>query len=132
MNKLLLGSKELGKKIIQLKEVIDINFAKTDMIIHKAEGKTADDDDDLDKMPSSCCIQGTVLTGSFPKFRQMGEDDLVGMEERYLCVKINEANVFGGLSDGGDAKVWVDVQWAGITKSTREFKRAHVNQIIYF
>jgi len=39
----------------------------------------------------------------------MGEDDLVGMEEKYLCVKINEANVFGGLSDGGDAKVWVDV-----------------------
>ena len=57
----------------------------------------------------------------------MGEDDLVGMTERYLCVKINEANVFGDLSDGGDAKVWCDVQWSGITKSTREFKRQHVN-----
>jgi hypothetical protein len=45
------------------------------------------------------------------------------MNETYLAVKINEANVFGELSDGGDAKVWVDVQWAGVTKSTREFKR---------
>jgi len=39
----------------------------------------------------------------------MGEDDLIGMEEKYLCVKVNEAKVFGDLSDGGDAKVWCDV-----------------------
>ena len=40
----------------------------------------------------------------------MGEDDLIGMEEKYLCVKVNEAKVFGGdLSDGGDAKVWIHV-----------------------
>jgi hypothetical protein len=45
------------------------------------------------------------------------------MEERYLCVKVTEANVFAELSDGGDAKVWVDVSWGGVTKSTREFKR---------
>jgi len=45
------------------------------------------------------------------------------MRERYLCVKINEANVFGDLNDGGEAKVWVDVLWSGIVKSTRQFKR---------
>jgi hypothetical protein len=31
------------------------------------------------------------------------------MEERYLCVLVKEANVFGELRDGGDAKVWIDV-----------------------
>ena len=109
--------------MIQLKEVIDINFAKADMIIHKEGGKKSGNDSDFDKLPQSCTVQGTVNTGSFPKFRQNGEDDLVGMEERYLCVKVTEANVFAELSDGGDAKVWVDVSWGGVTKSTREFKR---------
>jgi len=32
-----------------LKEVIDINFAKADMIIHKGGAKAVTDDDDLDK-----------------------------------------------------------------------------------
>jgi len=39
--------------------------------------------------------------------------------ERYLCIKINEANVFGDLSDGGEALVWCEVTWAGVTKLTR-------------
>jgi len=89
-------------------------------------------DDDLDKPAQTCIIQGTVSVGSFPKFRQIGEDELVGMRERYLCVKINEANVFGDLNDGGEAKVWVDVLWSGITKSTRQFKRQNVNETLYF
>jgi len=54
------------------------------------------------------------------------------MRERYLCVKVNEANVFGDLNDGGDAQVWVDVSWAGVTKQTRHFKKPNVNQTLYF
>jgi len=54
------------------------------------------------------------------------------MQEQYLCVKINDANVFGDLNDGGDAIVWVDVIWAGVLKRSRNFKRAHVNQVLYF
>tara|TARA_B110000285_G_C15062724_1_gene583289 strand:+ start:536 stop:649 length:114 start_codon:yes stop_codon:yes gene_type:complete len=37
--------------MIQLKEVIDINFAKADMIIHKEGGKKSGNDSDFDKLP---------------------------------------------------------------------------------
>lgn len=72
------------------------------------------------------------MTGSFPKWRQKGEDELASMRERYLCIRINEANVFGDLNDGGEAIVWCDVTWAGITKRSRQFKKPNVNQILYF
>lgn len=45
---------------------------------------------------------------------------------------IKEANVFGDLSDGGDAEVWCQVNWGGLCKSTRHFKKPNVNQILYF
>jgi hypothetical protein len=35
-NKNLIGADLLGTKVIQLREVIDINFAKADMVIHKS------------------------------------------------------------------------------------------------
>ena len=54
------------------------------------------------------------------------------MKDRYLCIKINEANVFGDISDGGDALVWIDVIWAGVIKQTRKFKRQNVNEKLYF
>jgi hypothetical protein len=41
------------------------------------------------------------------------------MRSRYFCVKINQANVFGDLRDGGDPKVWCEVRWAGMSKNTR-------------
>lgn len=68
----------------------------------------AADDDDLDKPAQTCIIQGTVATGNFPRFKQTGEDDMVQFKEQYMCVKINEANVFGDLNDGGEAKVWIE------------------------
>lgn len=100
-------------------------------MVLKYETSTADDDD-LDKPAQTCIIQGTVATGCFPRYRQKGEDDMVQFKEQYLCVKINEANVFGDLNDGGEAKVWIECQWAGVTKTTRQFKRPNVNQILYF
>ena len=54
------------------------------------------------------------------------------MKERYLCIKVLEANVFGDLSDGGDAEVWCQINWGGLSKNTRHFKRSTVNQIVYF
>jgi len=46
------GRDTLGTKIIPLREVIDVNFAKCDMIIHRPKtDKVDDDDDDLDKLP---------------------------------------------------------------------------------
>lgn len=54
------------------------------------------------------------------------------MRNRYFCVKINEANVFGDLSDGGEAKVWCDVTWGGVIKTTRKFKKPNVNETLYF
>jgi hypothetical protein len=33
---------------------------------------------------------------------------MVQFKEQYMCVKINEANVFGDLNDGGEAKVWIE------------------------
>ena len=50
-NKGTIGRDMLGTKIIPLREVIDINFAKTDMVIHrpKSDKPIIDDDDDLDK-----------------------------------------------------------------------------------
>jgi hypothetical protein len=77
-------------------------------------------------------VQGTIATGCFPKWRQIGEDDTIRMKDQYLCVKINDANVFGDINDGGDPIVWIDCKWAGVVKKTRQFKRPHVNQILYF
>ena len=48
-----MSSSILGTKIIQLRDVIDINFAKTDMIIHKNSAKTTnaqESDEDFDKL----------------------------------------------------------------------------------
>ena len=47
-------------------------------------------------------------------------------------MKINKANVFGDLNDGGDAVAWVDLEWGGIIKQSKRFKKDHVNQIFYF
>ena len=103
------------------------------MVIHKTIDTTdIVDEDDLDKPNQMCDVQGTIGIGTFPKWRQKGEDELIRIQDRYLCVKINEANVFGDLNDGGDAKVWIDVTWAGVTKMTRQFKRQNVNQTLYF
>ena len=52
--------------------------------------------------------------GSFPKYRQKGNDELIAMRDRYFCVKINEAKVFGDISDGGEPKCWIDVSWGGV------------------
>lgn len=127
-NKELIGSKNIGTKIVPLREVIDIAFLKSDMVIHrKVDSGPILNDEDLDKQAQTCEIQGTVNIAKFPKWRQKGEDELVGMRERYLCIKINEANVFGDLNDGGEALVWCEVVWGGLTKKTRQFKRANVN-----
>jgi len=51
-----------------LREVIDINFAKADMVIHK-DFSGVFNEDDIDKLAQTCVIQGTVSVGSFPKWR---------------------------------------------------------------
>jgi hypothetical protein len=63
----------IGTKIIPLREVVDVQFAKTDMIIHD-RGKTkarsqADDEDEFDDSAQVCTVQGTVMIGSCPKWR---------------------------------------------------------------
>lgn len=120
----------IGEKIIPLRDVVDVSFAKAAMVIHRG-GRDADDED-LNEQAQTCEIQGTVSIGSFPRWRQKGEDELVARKERYLCIKINEAQVFGDLNDGGDALVWCQVSWGGLTKKTREFRRPNVNQTLYF
>jgi hypothetical protein len=106
------------------------------MIIHDSNTTTTkgtvDDEDQFDKLAQVCTIQGTVMVGSYPKWRQKGQDELVSMRERYFCIRLNEANVFGDLNDGGEAEVWCDVTWAGITKTSRKFKKANVNQTLLF
>ena len=54
------------------------------------------------------------------------------MRNRYFCVKVNQANVFGDLRDGGDPKVWCEVRWAGMSKNTRQFNKEKVYQTLYF
>jgi hypothetical protein len=66
------GSSVLGTKIIPLRDVIDINFAKTDMIIHKKSTKATtaqESDDDFDKLEQVCSVQGSIIFGSSPKWR---------------------------------------------------------------
>lgn len=118
----------IGQKIIPLRDVIDVSFAKTDMVIHRKKDDEYDSDDEgMNRKSQTCEIQGTVQIGSRPKWCQKGEDELVAKKERYLCIKINEVKVFDDLNDGGDATVWCHVTWGGLTKKTREFKRANVN-----
>lgn len=65
-----MGSSVLGTKIIPLRDVIDINFAKTDMIIHKTKATNAQEsDDDFDKLEQVCSVQGSIIFGSSPKWR---------------------------------------------------------------
>jgi len=49
------------------------------------------------------------------------------MRDRYLCIKIDDAHVFDDVADGADVKVWIDVHWAGVVKTTRQFKKEIVN-----
>jgi len=65
----MLGNKELGRKIIPLSDVVDIAFAKADMIIHRSKPGPILRDEDLDKVAQTCEVQGTVSIGSFPKYR---------------------------------------------------------------
>jgi hypothetical protein len=46
-----MSSSVIGTKIVPLTEVIDVNFAKTDMVIHKKELTLPLSDADLDKEP---------------------------------------------------------------------------------
>lgn len=49
-----MSSPLIGSKIIPLREVIDVQFAKADMIIHDSSSdkqtKTADDEEEFDKL----------------------------------------------------------------------------------
>lgn len=48
----MVSSKEIGSKVIPLNEVVDVNFAQADMVIHRKDksGKVEfDDDEQLDK-----------------------------------------------------------------------------------
>lgn len=68
-----------------------------------------------------------MATGSFPKYRQLGNDDLVRFHDQYFCIKVNEAKVFDNLMDGGDCLVWIEANWGGVIKKTRNFKKPMVN-----
>ena len=49
----------LGTKIMPLRDVIDVNFAKTDMIIHKNSTKgpnAQESDEDFDKLEQVCSV----------------------------------------------------------------------------
>ena len=48
----------LGTKIMPLRDVIDVNFAKTDMIIHKKSIKinSQESDEDFDKLEQVCSV----------------------------------------------------------------------------
>lgn len=128
-NSSLLQSDEIGSKLIPLKDVVDNSFAKTEMVIWRDKNKS---DNEINRRQIGCTMQGVVQVGSFPRWRQQGDDDSVKFADQYLCVQINEANVFRDINDGGDAQAWVEVKWAGSSKRTKKFKKAFVNQILYF
>jgi hypothetical protein len=53
------NSPVLGTKIMPLRDVIDVNFAKTDMIIHKNSTKSTnaqESDEDFDKLEQVCSV----------------------------------------------------------------------------
>lgn len=127
-----MGAKPIGTKLLPLTEVIDINYAKIDMVIHKKELTLPIKDEDLDKDAQTCELQGTVNVGSYPRYRQKGTDELVLLRDRYLCVKIIEAKVFEDFRDGGEALVWIECFWGGVMKKTRIFKKENVQQTLYF
>ena len=128
-SKAALTANNIAKKIIPLNNVIDVNFAQCDMVMWKPKNITIDD---LEKKPQTCLAQGTVSCGTYPKLRQIGEDDSISFKYQYLCVKINEAKVFGDINDGGDPVAWVEVVWGGVKKKSKIFKREFVNQTLFF
>jgi hypothetical protein len=50
----MMGSEPIGTKLVPLTEVIDVNFAKTDMVIHKKALTLPIKDEDLDKDAQTC------------------------------------------------------------------------------
>lgn len=69
------------------------------MVIYKDHNKSKD----VNHVTSTCNVQGTVIIGSHPKWRQFGDDEQLNKSDQYICVQINEANVFRDINDGGDA-----------------------------
>lgn len=49
-----MSSKVIGTKLMPLTEVIDVNFGKIDMVIHKKELTLPIRDEDLDKDAQTC------------------------------------------------------------------------------
>ena len=58
-NKGALTSKDIGSKIVPMGDVVDVNFAQADMVIHRKEKSAkveGDDDEQLDKDAQTCNI----------------------------------------------------------------------------
>ena len=60
-----------------------------------------------------------------PMFAQSGGDvETIVNNRYYLVIALSKLNVFNQIVDGGDAKVWVTIEWGGIQKTSRTFMRA--------
>lgn len=48
-----------------------------------------------------------------PKYKQIGDLEMIRKDEFYLVIFIQKADVFGSLEDRGDVGVFVTAEWGG-------------------
>jgi hypothetical protein len=77
-----MGRQLIGTKTIPLKGCLEMNFVKTEMVIHKNRNQEAS----LKKAATVANIQGTLRVGKKPKYAQYGDMDIIAKQEQYLAV----------------------------------------------
>ncbi len=68
-----MGRQLIGTKTIPLKGCLEMNFVKTEMVIHKNRNQEAS----LKKAATVANIQGTLRVGKKPKYAQYGDMDII-------------------------------------------------------
>ena len=57
---------------------------------------------------------------------------MIGKNDFYLVVAISKLNVFDSMEDGGEVSVFATIEWSGNLKKTKMFRKANVNETLYF
>ena len=129
-NSHLLGSSLIGTKTVPLKHCLDMNFLKTELVIHKPKKRT---EENIRDKALTCGLQGTLRVGVRPRFQQTGDVDVVAKSEQYLVVQLQRLAVFDSMDDaGGDVTCFASIEWAGAVKKSRGVRKPNMNETLLF
>ena len=91
------------------------------------------DKSNREELFQSCSVKGIVKLASEPQFQQTGNFQQIKKELRYLVVYVTKLNVIEAIAAQGDPAVWVEVEWGGIRKKSKQIKsRPQLNEMFHF